>query len=291
MEYTTLNNGVTMPMVGLGTHKIPDDMLSDVIPLAFELGYRKFDTAWHYYNEEYIGNAIMRNQIPREELFLTSKLHIDNLYLHRYHKSLSFLNIPVRSVRAAFEASCKRLKTDYLDLYLIHWPFIGYQKMWEELLRLYEEGRIRAIGVSSFLPNHIHDLLTHTHSDVIPSVNQYEVNLFNSQLDETKYNQDLGIQVEAYASFGTTVANEKASADMLGNKTILSISENHKKTPSQIILRWTVQRGISVIPRSKSRIHLKENLDIFDFALSDEEMAAIAALNQNHYGRGNPNNA
>lgn len=289
MEYTTLNNGVTMPMVGLGTHGIPNDLLSDVIPLAFELGYRKFDTAQHYYNEEYIGNAIVRNHIPREELFLTSKLHIDNLYLHRYHNSLSFLNIPVRSVRRAFEASCNRLKTDYLDLYLVHWPFPLYQKMYDELVKLYEEGRIRAIGVSSFLPHHIDNLLKKT--DVIPSVNQYEVNPFNGQFDETDYNQRKGICVEAYASFGTTVVYEKASVNMLGNKTILSISESHKKTPAQIILRWAVQRGISVIPRSKSRIHLSQNLDIFDFFLSDEEMADIATLNRNHYSRGNPHNA
>ncbi len=289
MEYTTLNNGVTMPMVGLGTHGIPNDKLYDVMPLAFELGYRKFDTAWQYYNEEYIGDAIARNQIKREALFLTSKLHIDNLYIHRYHKTLSFLNIPVRSVRRAFEASCRRLKTDYLDLYLVHWPFMGYQKMWDEIVSLYEEGRIRAIGVSSFLPEHIDNLLKTT--GVIPSVNQYEVNPFNAQFNETDYNKRKGICVEAYASFGTTVTNEKASVDMLGNETILSISENHKKTPSQIILRWTVQRGISVIPRSKSRMHLSENLDIFDFVLSDEEMAAIAALNRNQYSRGNPHNA
>ena len=276
-----------MPMVGLGTHKIPNNQLGNVIKTAYEVGYRKFDTAWLYQNEQEIGEAIKKCSIPRDQIFITSKLHIDNLYWHGIHRRLP--NIKVRSVKKAFEESCKRLQTDYLDLYLIHWPFPGYQNMWNDLVKLYREGRIRAIGVSSFLPHHVEDLLKNT--DVVPQVNQYEVNLYNSQVEETLFNQSKGIHVEAYASFGTTKANESASADMLGNETILTLSETYKKTPSQIILRWTVQRGISVIPRSKSRGHLSENLDIFGFALSDEEMAAIAKLNQNCYSRGNPHKA
>ncbi len=286
MEYVTLNNGVKMPIVGLGTHMIPNNQISKVISIAYEVGYRKIDTAWLYGNEEFIGKAIKEKKILREELFITSKLHIDNLYFRGYY---SRIPIRVRSVRKAFEDSCKRLQTDYLDLYLVHWPFPGYQKMWEELVKLYQEGRVRAIGISSFLPNHIEELLRHT--DVVPHVNQYEVNPYNSQVKETMFNQKQGIHVEAYASFGTTKTNEKASADLLGNETILSISEAHKKTPSQVILRWTVQRGISVIPRSKSRDHLKENLSIFDFVLSEKEMTAIAALNQNRYSRGDPHSA
>ena len=284
MEYATLNNGVKMPMVGLGTHKLPNEQLNNIIPLAYELGYRKFDTAWLYENEQYIGNALKTNNIPREQIFLTSKLHNDNLYLGGYHRRIP--NLRIRSVRKAFENSCKKLGTDYLDLYLIHWPFDGFEKMWEDVVKLYEDRRIRAIGVSSFLPKHLDDLLSKT--SVIPAVNQFEINPRNSQTKEILYNQNKGIHVEAYASFGTTKANETASTDILGNESILAISESHGKTPSQIILRWTTQKGISVIPRSKSRNHLMENLNIFDFELSPEEMKSIDALNQNRYSRGNP---
>jgi len=284
MEYITLNNGAKMPMVGLGTHKLPNEQLNNIIPLAYELGYRKFDTAWLYENEQYIGNALKTNNIPREQIFLTSKLHNDNLYLGGYHRRIP--NLRVRSVRKAFENSCKKLGTDYLDLYLIHWPFDGFEKMWEDVVKLYEDRRIRAIGVSSFLPKHLDDLLSKT--SVIPAVNQFEINPRNSQTKEILYNQNKGIHVEAYASFGTTKANETASSDILGNESILAISESHGKTPSQIILRWTTQKGISVIPRSKSRNHLMENLNIFDFELSPEEMKSIDALNQNRYSRGNP---
>lgn len=282
-----LNNGLHMPVVGLGTHKIPNDQLGNVIKTAYEVGYRKFDTAWLYQNEQVIGEAIKKYSIPRDQIFITSKLHIDDMYWHGYHRRLP--NIKIRSVKKAFEGSCKRLGTDYLDLYLIHWPFHGNDKMWDELTKIYRDGRIRAIGISSFLPHHVEELLNHT--DVVPQVNQFEINPRNSQVNETLFNQKLGIQVEAYASFGTTFKNENASTDILGNETILGIAANHKKTPSQIVLRWTVQRGVSVIPRSKSRGHLAENLDIFDFELSDEEMSAIYAMNLNRYSRGNPHKA
>lgn len=284
MEYITLNNGAKMPMVGLGTHKLPNEQLNNIIPLAYELGYRKFDTAWLYENEQYIGNALKTNNIPREQIFLTSKLHNDNLYLGGYHRRIP--NLRIRSVRKAFENSCKKLGTDYLDLYLIHWPFDGFEKMWEDVVKLYEDRRIRAIGVSSFLPKHLDDLLSQT--SVIPAVNQFEINPRNSQTKEILYNQNKGIHVEAYASFGTTKTNETASTEILGNESILAISESHGKTPSQVILRWTTQKGVSVIPRSKSRNHLMENLNIFDFELSPEEMKSIDALNQNRYSRGNP---
>lgn len=284
MEYVTLNNGVQMPMVGLGTHKIPNEQMNSLIPLAFELGYRKFDTAWLYHNEEVIGDALKNNSIPREKIFITSKLHIDNLYFHRYHYRMP--NLKIRSVRKAFEASCHRLRTDYLDLYLVHWPWPGFEWMYEDVLKLKEVGRIKAVGVSSFLPKHLDKLAEK--SLPMPMVNQYEVNPLNSQVEETKYNQSKDIHVEAYASFGTTRATETASNEILGNADIMSIAESYGKTPSQVVLRWTVQRGISVIPRSKSRKHLEENLDIFDFALSVDEMAQIDALNQNRYSRSNP---
>lgn len=284
MEYVKLNNGEDMPMVGLGTHKIPNEQMNDVIPLAYELGYRKLDTAWLYQNEEVIGKVIKNNNIPRDQLFITSKLHIDNLYYHRYRYNK--FNIRVKSVKKAVTESCKRLGTDYLDLYLVHWPFPGFIRMYEDVLKLQEKGIIKAIGVSSFLPIHLEQL--ENASLPTPAVNQYEVNPFNSQIEETLYNQSKRIHVEAYASFGTTRATESASNDILGNEDIIKIGEAHGKTPSQVVLRWTVQRGISVIPRSKSRKHLADNLDIFDFSLSDDEMERINALNQNRYCRSDP---
>lgn len=286
MEFATLNNGVQMPMVGLGSHMIPNDQMSKVIAIAYEVGYRKIDTAWLYGNEEFIGNALKENGIPREEMFITSKLNVNNLYWRGYHQRLP--NIRIRSVRRAFEDSCKRLGTDYLDLYLLHWPSPGYEKQWEEVTKLYEEGHIKAIGVSSFLPHHLERLFSLF--SIIPAVNQFEINPRNTQIEDTLYNQNKGIMVEAYASFGTTKANENASTDIIGNEIIVGIAKNHKKTPSQVVLRWTVQRGISVIPRSKSRVHLAENLDIFDFVLNEEEMVAINDLNKNRYSRGNPHN-
>lgn len=284
MEYVTLNNGVKMPMVGLGSHMIPKDQMSKVIAMAYEVGYRKIDTAWLYENEEFIGKALKENGIPREKMFITSKLNINNLYWRGYHQKLP--NIRIRSVKKAFVESCQRLGTDYLDLYLLHWPSPGFEKQWEDVVKLYEAGRIKAIGVSSFLPKHLDRLASI--SSVVPAVNQFELNPINSQVDETLYNQSKGIQVEAYASFGTTRKNENASADILGHETIRTIADAHKKTPSQIVLRWTVQRGVTVIPRSKSREHLAENLNIFNFELTEEEMKAIYAMNQNRYSRGNP---
>ena len=284
MEYVTLDSGLKMPMVGLGTHKIPNDQMNNVISMAYELGYRKFDTAWLYQNEEVIGEAMKNHSIPRDQIFITSKLHIDNLYFHRYHYSMP--NLRIRSVKKAFEDSCRRLKTDYLDLYLVHWPWPECAWRYEDALKLKEDGRIKAVGVSSFLPKHLEKLVER--SLPMPDVNQYEVNPLNSQVEETKFNQSKGIHVEAYASFGTTRATEKASGEILGNKDIVSIAKIHGKTPSQVVLRWTVQRGISVIPRSKSRKHLEENLNIFDYVFSEEEMARIDALNQNRYSRSNP---
>lgn len=284
MRNTTLSNGTEMPLVGLGTHGIANEMLGAVIDTAYRIGYRKFDTAWLYDNEEIIGNALKKYGIPRHELFLTSKVHIDNLYFKGYHNR--WPNVKVRSINKAFEASCKRLGTDYLDLYLIHWPFPHYEKMWEELVNLYELGRIRAIGVCSFLPSHIQKLMKY--SDILPMVNQYEMTPINTLVSQTDSHQRRGIHTEAYSLFGTTKTNEKASSSIIANEVVKNIAIAHVKTPTQVILRWAIQRGFSVIPRSKSEIHLRENLDVFDFNLSLEEMDLISAMNQNKFNRGNP---
>lgn len=285
MEVKILKNGVELPIVGLGTHGIPNDQLPGVFDMAYRIGYRKFDTAWLYQNEELIGNAIKKFDIPRQDLFLTTKLHIDDLFFRGYHRSIP--NLRIKSVKKALEQSCKRLGTDYIDLYLIHWPFPHYEMMWEELVKLYEAGRVKAIGVCSFLPEHMDELLQH--SDYIPHVNQYEMTPINTLVPQTLFYQGRGIHTEAYSLFGTTKRNEVASQTILGNDIVRGIAEEHGKTPSQVILRWATQRGFSVIPRSKSELHLTENLDIFNFELSSQEMDLIGSMNQDKYSRGNPN--
>lgn len=284
MEVKVLKNGVEIPMVGLGTHGIPNDQLPHVIDMAYSIGYRKFDTAWLYQNEAIIGDAIKKYDIPRHNLFLTTKLHIDDLYFKGYHRRIP--NLRIKSVAKAFEQSCRRLGTDYIDLYLIHWPFPHYEMMWDEVVKLYKAGRIRAIGVCSFLPSHIEDLMKY--SDFLPQVNQYEMTPINTLEPQTDSHQKRGIHTEAYSLFGTTKTNENASSSIIANETVQKIAIAHGKTPTQVILRWAIQRGFSVIPRSKSEIHLKENLDVFDVNLTREEMDLISAMNQNKYNRGNP---
>lgn len=283
MEYATLNNGTKIPLVGLGTSALPNDQLEQIIGSAYEIGYRKIDTAWLYGNEKAIGDALRRLKLSREELFITSKLHINDLYFCGYH---SRFNIRKKTIRRALEGSLRRLGTDYLDLYLIHWPFVGYEKMWDELVKLQESGRIKAIGVSSFLRPHLEKIKDAT--GIVPMVNQFEINPFNTQKPLIRYCRNNNIHVEAYATFGTTRLNESASHDIMSHESILTLSRVHKKTPSQIILRWVIQQGVSVIPRSKSENHLRENFELFDFELSDEEMSVIDALNQDKYSRGNP---
>jgi diketogulonate reductase-like aldo/keto reductase len=283
MEYATLNNGTKVPMIGLGTSALPNDQFERIIGQAYEVGYRKIDTAWLYGNEKAIGDAIKRLKLSREELFITSKLHINDLYFLGYH---SRFNVKIKTIHKAFEGSLRRLGTDYLDLYLIHWPFVGYEKMWEELVKLNESGQIKAIGVSSFLIPHLEKIKDIT--GIIPMVNQFEINPFNTQKPLIEYCKKNNVHVEAYATFGTTRQNESASQDIMNHDNVLKISQAHDKTPSQIILRWAVQQGVSVIPRSKSANHLRENIELFDFKLSGEEMSMIDALNQDKYSRGNP---
>ena len=283
MEYVTLNNGVKMPMVGLGTHTLPHDGIKNIIKNAYEVGYRKFDTAWLYENEEVIGASIHDLGISRNDVFITTKLHNKDLYPLGYRKNIP---MPHKSVKRAFFQACKRLKTDYIDLYLVHWPFPNYEYLWEEVVKLYEKGFVRAIGVSSFLEPHISRLSEI--SGVIPALNQYEINPFNTRRPLTSFCSERGIQVEAFATFGTTFRHDEASKDLLQEPALVDIAEKYNKTTSQVILRWAIQQGTTVVPRSKSKTHLLENLELFDFALDAEEMNIIYALNRDVFSRGNP---
>lgn len=275
MEYITLNNGVKMPYVGLGTSKLAGKGLKELIKDAYDLGYRKFDSAWRYDTESAIGETLKYYHIPREKLFLTSKLHINNLYIGGRYWTL---RIPsCKTIKSAFEDSCKRMKTNYLDLYLVHWPFPDYLHMWEEIEKLYHAGRIRAIGVCSFLQPHLEALKRV--SDIVPAVNQFEISPLNTRIDLIEYCQKNNIQVEAYSTFGSG----NAIRELMQNPALNDFADKYNKSVAQVILRWVVQQNIAVIPRSNKIYKLKENLDLFDFALTEEEMSVIKSLNRDVY--------
>ena len=256
----TLNNGVKMPQFGLGVFKV--DNAADIknsIKWALADGYRLIDTAMIYQNEQWVGEAIRESGVPREDLFITSKLwNSDRGY---------------EGTKAAFEASLQRLGLDYLDLYLIHWPADGYVESWRAMTDLYHEGKIRAIGVSNFEPHHIDDLLAH--SDVVPVVDQIETHPLFQQKELHRYLANHQIVHEAWGPLG------QGKSNILVDTVLTKIAAKYNKTTAQVVLRWHIDRGVIVIPKSIHEQRLAENANIFDFALTDEEMQAIAGLDQN----------
>lgn len=253
----TLNNGVEMPQEGFGVFQVTDlDACKQAVKDALDCGYRLLDTASSYENEEAVGEAIKESGIPREEIFLTTKAYMQEM---GYEKT-----------KEAFERSCKKLGTDYLDLYLIHMPFADYYGSWRAMSELYKEGRIRAIGVCNFLPDRIVDLCFNT--DIVPAINQIELHPFYQREDELALMKEYGIQPEAWAPFA------EGMNGMFTNPVLTSIAEAYHKTTAQVILRWNIQRGIIIIPKSVHKERMEQNLDIWDFELTDEEMNAIRAL-------------
>lgn len=270
-----------MPILGLGTVSLPKDKMDKVIGSAYDAGYRLFDMAWHYYNEEAIGKAFKKLSIPREELFLTNKLHTENLYLGG---RLRKYEIPKRTVKRAFDNSCRKLGTDYLDLYLIHWPFRHYERLWEEIIKIYETGRVRAIGVCSFEPEHLESIIQF---GVIPAVNQFEISPLTTRKRLIDYCKQQRIQVEAFSAFGVGRYYE-GMPRIMEDQTLVDIACVHHKTVAQVILRWLIQQDIMVIPRSKDPIRQKENISVFDFELEEKEMAIIDAMNRDQFVYSNP---
>lgn len=265
-----LNNGVMMPKMGLGTHTLKGRSLIKTVRAAYRIGYRNFDTAWLYQNEKSLKWALRFSGIKRNEIFITSKIEWRQL-------------ISGKSVEECLKGSLKRLGTDYIDLYLIHWPKPDmYQEMWKGLVKLYQAGYVRAIGVSSFLPEHI-DTLSQV-SEIVPAVNQIELHPLNNRRDVVLYCQQKGIQVEAHSPF----ARGSAASELMNNPVLSHIADNHGKTVAQVILKWILQQGIVTIPRSVHASRLKENMDVFDFELTIAEMQAIDALNQDKYFGGDP---
>lgn len=258
MEYLTLNNGVKMPVAGFGTFQITDkEECEKSIVSAIDAGYRLIDTAQAYGNEEYVGNGIKKCGVARDELFITTKLWFRN-----YEKA---------DTKKSLDESLKKLQLDYVDMILLHWPYGNVYEAWRTLESFYDDGKVRAIGISNFDADRMIDLITF--NKIKPCINQIETHLFCQRKNESGWLKKYGIAHQAYAPLGQGRANE-----MFENETVKEIAASHGKTPAQTALRFLVQNGISVIPKSVHAERIKENIDIFDFVLTDEEMKALSAL-------------
>lgn len=257
MQKVILNNGVEMPILGFGVFQVPDlAECEKAVVEAIETGYRLIDTASSYGNEEAVGNAIKKSGVPREELFITTKLWIQDA---GYENTLK-----------AFEKSINKLQLEYLDLYLIHQPYGDIFGSWRAMQELYFQGKVRAIGVSNFHPDRIADLIAN--SGFAPAINQIETHPFHQQVDTQKFLQESNIQIESWGPFA------EGKNDIFKNETLTSIAVKNNKSVAQIILRWLTQRGVVAIPKSVRKERMAENFDIFDFELSAEEMQAISTL-------------
>ena len=258
MKNVTLNNGIQMPVLGFGVYQITDPAeCEQAVYDALMAGYRLIDTAAAYKNEEAVGKAVIKSGIPRDELFITTKLWIQDTGYD--------------STKRAFKESLKRLQTDYLDLYLIHQPFGDIYSSWRAMEDLYNEGKIRAIGVSNFLPDRLLDLILH--NKITPAVNQVETHPFLQQIENAEFMKENNVQIESWAPFA------EGKNNIFQNEILLSIAGKYNKSVAQIILRWLTQRDIVVIPKSVRKERIIENFDIFDFELSKEDMEKIVTLN------------
>ena len=256
METKILNNGVEMPVLGFGVYQVDEAICERCVSEALAAGYRSIDTAAAYMNERAVGRAVRRSGIPRGELFITTKLWVQDA--------------GYESAKRAFAASLERLQLDYLDLYLIHQPFGDVYGAWRAMEELYRAGKVRAIGVSNFQPDRLVDLILH--NEVVPAVNQVETHPFCQQAEETGIMARYGVQAEAWAPFA------EGRNNLFGNEVLTALAAKHRKSVAQVVLRWLIQRGIVVIPKSVHKERMAENIDVFDFTLPPEDMARIAAL-------------
>lgn len=257
MEYVKLNNGVEMPILGFGVYQIPREETKRCVLDAINVGFRAIDTAQSYFNEAEVGDAIKESGIPREEFFITTKIWIDN---YGYEKC-----------KASVEESLKKLKTDYIDLVLLHQPFSDYYGAYRALEELYEEGKIRAIGVSNFYPDRLADMCLFGRK-VIPVVNQVETNPLNQQVKAQENMEKYGVHIEAWAPFG------EGKNNMFSNPTLVEIGKKYNKSAAQVVLRWLIQREVIIACKSTHKERMEENFNVFDFELSNEDMEAIKAL-------------
>ena len=261
MEFTTLNNGIKMPVMGFGVFQVPDsEQCEQAVSDAINCGYRLIDTAAAYMNEKAVGNAIKKCNVPREELFITTKLWVQDA--------------SYEGAKAAFQTSLDNLGLDYLDLYLIHQPMGDYYGAYRAMEELYKEGLVRAIGVCNFYPERLTDLCLH--ADVIPAVNQVECHPFFQQDDAIKNMKEFGVQIEAWGPFA------EGQFGIFTHPVLTKIGAKYGKSAAQVALRWNAQRGVVVIPKSTHKERMEENMDIWSFKLSEKDMTDIAKLDIGH---------
>ena len=256
MEHRILNNGVEMPVLGFGVYQVEETVCEQCVCDAIAAGYRSIDTASAYLNERAVGRAIRRSGVPREELFITTKLWVQDA--------------GYESTKRALAKSLDRLQLDYLDLYLIHQPFGDVYGSWRAMEELYREGAVRAIGVSNFQPDRLVDLILH--NEVVPAVNQVETHPFCQQTEAAAVMASEGVQIESWAPFA------EGRNNLFGNGTLVSLAAKYRKSVAQVVLRWLIQRGVVVIPKSVRPERMAENIDVFDFHLAPEDMDLIATL-------------
>lgn len=258
MQYKTLSNGIKIPQLGYGVYQVSKDECERCVRDALAVGYRHIDTAQSYFNEEEVGNAIVKSDVPREEVFLTTKVWIENYGYEACKKSV--------------RESMKKLQTNYIDLMLLHQPFSDYYGAWRALEDLYSEGVLRAIGVSNFYPDRLVDLCSFAR--IKPMINQVETHPHNQQIEAQKWMDQYGVQIEAWAPFG------EGRGGLFENETIAKIAAKYGKTVAQVILRWALQRDIVVIPKSVHKDRMEQNFNVFDFELSDKDMKVMASLDK-----------
>ena len=259
MNYVTLETGVKMPQLGYGVYQVTKEECERCVLDALKVGYRLFDTAQSYFNEEEVGNAIVKSGVSREEIFLTSKVWIDHYGYEECRKSVL--------------ESLRKLKTDYIDLMLLHQPFSDYYGAYRALEDLYDEGKIKAIGISNFYPDRMVDLASFTR--IKPMINQIEIHPYHQQVFSKEWHDKYGVQLEAWAPFG------EGRKNMFELSELKEIGDKYGKTVAQVILRWHLQRGIVVIPKSTHLERMKENFNVFDFELAQEDMDVISKLDKN----------
>lgn len=258
MEYVTLYNGVRMPMVGYGVYQVTPQECERCVLDALQVGYRSLDTAQSYFNEEQVGSAIRKSGVPRQEIFLTTKVWVEH---YGYE-----------AARVSVLQSMEKLHTDYLDLVLLHQPFGDYYGAYRALEDLYDQGKVRAIGVSNFYPDRLVDIASFAR--IRPMVNQVEIHPYHQQAEAKAWMEKYGVQPEAWAPFG------EGRGGLFDDPVLAAIARQYGKAPAQVILRWHLQRGVVIIPKSTHIERMRQNLDVFDFTLSEEDMAAIAALDK-----------
>lgn len=256
MEYVTLSNGIKMPILGYGVYQVTADECERCVLDALEVGYRSIDTAQSYFNEEQVGSAIKKSGVAREDIFLTTKVWIENYGYDACRKSI--------------EESMRKLQTDYIDLVLLHQPFSDYYGAYRAMEDLYDEGKLKAIGISNFYPDRMVDVASF--SRICPMVNQVETHILNQQNEAKKWMDKYNIKIEAWAPFG------EGRGGLFDNEVIKLIGAKYGKTNAQVMLRWNIQRGVIVLPKSTHKERMLQNIDVFDFVLSDEDMSKLSLL-------------